>query len=262
MIAKGDKTYLFSDAGRQALLGFVDRTTLFAFDLDGTLAPIVADPAMIEISEQVRQGLVRLGRLAPVAVVTGRACTDSREHLGFEPRFLVGNHGAEGLPGRAAAEKEYARLCRVWAEQLQSLLPEGMRDGIIFEDKGASLSLHYRHAPDREATHRAILVAVGRLQPSPRRISGKQVENLTVPDAPHKGEALKIIMGYLGCRRALFVGDDLTDEDVFRMGNGEIFGIRVGLSSDSAARFFVRDQDEVADLLDMVATELERSNGS
>lgn len=238
-------TCLFSDAGRAELRSFVDRATLFAFDLDGTLAPIVPDPASIVITPEIKSCLIDLNKVAPVAVITGRASADAREHLGFIPRFLVGNHGAEGLPGRGKREGEYVRLCRDWKEQLEMLLPDRNSAGIVIEDKGATLTLHYRNAPDRERAHIEILSAFARLLPPPRPVSGKFVENIVPQDAPNKGEALQLIMRYLGCFRALFVGDDVTDEDVFSLKDDRILGIRVGKSTRSAARQFICEQVEI-----------------
>ncbi len=261
MTAAEPMNYLFSDAGRAELRGAIDGETLFAFDLDGTLAPIVSDPAAIMISSGIKNGLLRLVRLAPVAVITGRARADALAHLGFPPRFLVGNHGAEGLPGAGATEREFVRLCRGWKAQLQALLPDLDRSGIFMEDKGATLSLHYRNAPDRELAQRKIVEAVSRLDPEPRRISGKFVENVVPQGALHKGEALLRIMEHLGCRRALFVGDDVTDEDVFRLRDDRIFGIRVGMSETSAARHFIHEQSEISLLLDEIMVILETHSG-
>ncbi|MBV5340068.1 MAG: trehalose-phosphatase, partial [Deltaproteobacteria bacterium] len=100
-------TYLFTAKGRDTLHAFVDPATLYTFDLDGTLAPIVSEPSGIAIPEEVRQCLIQLNRLAPVAVITGRARADALNHLGFTPRFLVGNHGAEGLPDAAATARDF-----------------------------------------------------------------------------------------------------------------------------------------------------------
>lgn len=249
MIAAAPMTYLLSDAGRAELRSVIDDETLFAFDLDGTLAPIVSDPAGIMIPPDVRNGLIRLGRMAPVAVITGRARADALAHLGFSPRFLVGNHGAEGLPGADASEQEFVSHCRGWKAQLEALLTDGDRSGIFMEDKGVTLSLHYRNAPDRDLAHRKILAAVSRLVPAPRRISGKLVENVVPRGALHKGEALLRIMEHLGCRRALFAGDDVTDEDVFLLRDDRIFGIRVGMSEKSAASYFINGQSEINLLL-------------
>ena len=76
-------TYLFSREGRGALRDFIDCSTLFAFDLDGTLAPLVVDPTRIKIPDEIVEPLIRLNRMAPVALITGRARADADPHLGF-----------------------------------------------------------------------------------------------------------------------------------------------------------------------------------
>ena len=253
--------YLFSENGRAALRDFVDSKTLFAFDLDGTLASIVADPSLIKVPDELRAKLSRLNRLTTVAIVTGRARADARAHLGFNPGFLVGNHGAEGLPGHGEEEARFIRLASAWEEQLRLLLPDERSAGIFIENKGATLSLHYRKAPDPAMAQREILNAMHRLVPLPRRVSGKYVENLAPQEAPHKGEALSLIMHHLGCRRALFIGDDETDEDVFRLREDTIFGIRVEMNPRSAASYFIRERDEIGALLDEIIATLEKSNG-
>lgn len=242
-------TYLFSEAGQVELQGFIARDTLFAFDLDGTLAPIVANPGDIVIADDVRDRLIELNKMAPVAIITGRSRDDALSYLGFTPGFLVGNHGAEGLPWRDKEEGEYVRLCRSWKEQLNELLRLGGTAGIFLEDKGATLSLHYRSAHDPEPAHNDILGAIARLVPSPRSVSGKFVENIVPRDAPHKGDALRFIMRYLDCSRALFIGDDETDEDVFRMRDDSILGIRVGMDPRSSSRYFLTGQDETGVLI-------------
>jgi trehalose 6-phosphate phosphatase len=242
-------TYLFSQSGLAALRAFVDKSMLFAFDLDGTLAPIVSDPSGIAIPEDVRQSLIQLNGLAPVAVITGRSRADALTHLGFTPRFLVGNHGAEGLPGAAATAPEFTHLCQEWKAQLVWMLPDMAALGINLEEKGQTLALHYRKAADQVAAQEEILAAIDRLQPAPRVVSGFFVKNLAPAQAPHKGTALEALMVHLGCRRAIFVGDDVTDEDVFSLQNPAILGIRVASSEDSAARLYLQGQDEMYRLL-------------
>ncbi len=247
-------TYLFSDEGRVAFRNFVDCDTLFAFDLDGTLAPIVPDPDTIEIPAEIVNSLIELDRIAKVAIITGRNRADALAHLGFTPRFIVGNHGAEGLPGCDELERVFAYLCRGWKKQLERVLPELHTKGVVLEDKGATLTLHYRNTPDRQQAHREILDVISRLIPTPRRVSGKFVENIVPRNAPHKGQALQVIMRHSGCRHALFVGDDITDEDVFRLGNPAIIGIRVGKKLESSAGFYLERQQEIVRLLqDIIA---------
>jgi trehalose 6-phosphate phosphatase len=242
-------TYLFTAKGRDALHAFVDPATLYTFDLDGTLAPIVSEPSGIAIPEEVRQCLIQLNRLVPVAVITGRARADALTHLGFTPRFLVGNHGAEGLPGAAATARDFAQICQEWKAQLIWMLPDMDSLGIDLEEKGQTLALHYRRAADQVAAQEELLAAIDRLQPAPRVVSGIFVKNLAPANAPHKGTALETLMKHLECQHAIFVGDDVTDEDVFKLRNPSILGIRIGSSEDSAARFYLRGQHELIRLL-------------
>lgn len=253
-------TYLFSPDGLAALHVFVTGSTLHAFDLDGTLAPIVADPAGIAIPNEVRRGLIQLTSMAPVVVITGRSRADALHHLGFTPHCLVGNHGAEGLPGEDAADQSFVRLCQGWKEQLAALLPHMSTSGIFLEDKGATIALHYRHAPDTVKARRNIQGAIACLTPAPRVVSGIFVENITPQEAPHKGAAVEILMGHLGCGRAIFVGDDITDEDVFHLGNRAILGIRVGRDEESGAGYYLQRQQEMIRLLQEMIALHERSN--
>ncbi|MDD2310057.1 MAG: trehalose-phosphatase [Desulfuromonadaceae bacterium] len=241
--------YMFSVKGMIELRSFVDSTTLFAFDLDGTLAPIVSEPSGIAIPEDVRQSLMQLNGLAPVAVITGRSRADALTHLGFTPRFLVGNHGAEGLPGAAATAQDFARLCQEWKTQLIWMLPDMASLGIVLEEKGQTLALHYRKAADQVAAQEELLAAIDRLHPVPRVVSGIFVKNLAPANAPHKGTALEALLVHLRCQRAIFVGDDVTDEDVFSLHNPAILGIRVDSSDNSAALFYLQGQHELIRLL-------------
>ena len=250
--------YLFSVKGGESLVPFLTPSTLFAFDLDGTLAPIVAEPDGICIPDDVHSLLTRLNEVAAVAIITGRSCDDARSHLGFTPRWLVGNHGAEGLPDDAEHVDRFSDTARTWVEQLSSLIPDYETGGILLEEKGASIALHYRNASHPDATRTQILDALAKLVPPPRVVSGKCVENLVPRQARHKGDALQLIMRHSGITRALFVGDDVTDEDVFALLDSDILGIRVGRSASSTAALYLEKQDEMARFLTTVLDALKR----
>ena len=254
-------TYLFSPQGRVALAAFVDATTLFAFDLDGTLAPIVPDPAAIVIPEAVRRSLLQLNDLAPLAIITGRSRSDALFHLGFTPRYLVGNHGAEGLPGQESNGEDFIRLCQGWKKQLKMLLPTMASNGILLEEKGETLSLHYRQALDPLNAQALLLGAIAHLNPAPRRVSGKFVENLVPQGAADKGAALEALIKDLACARAIFAGDDVTDEDVFRRNNPAVLGIRVGENPESASHYYLQGQGEMVALLQEILANLQQAGG-
>lgn len=240
---------ILSPQALTVLRSFASPQTLCAFDLDGTLAPIVPDPTAAMLPEATRQRIQQLSRLVPTAIITGRSCTDAGARLGFEPRYLVGNHGLEGLPENEVNLQELHLLTEHWHRTLHTLLPEQLVQEIYFERKDGSLSLHYRAAADPAAAHRALLEAIAQLQPQPRRVGGKYVENLIPQGAPHKGDALLRLMEHCKSRQALFVGDDVTDEDVFRLEAPHILSVCVGTDRATAARYFLQDQTRVNDLL-------------
>jgi len=241
--------YLCSEEGLASLNAFVDSSTLFAFDLDGTLAPIADDPERIEVSAVVKRELICLKEMAPVAIITGRSRRNAQKHLGIVPDYLIGNHGTEGLPGWEDRREGFRRLAGKWDEQLRSMLPDSLFPGILIENKGLTISVHYRMAPDRKAAHAHVLRAVYCLEPKPRRVSGKYVENLLPLASPDKGTALLELMRQDGCRKGFFAGDDVTDEDVFRLNMENLFTVRVGDRMESRARYFLKDQKEMIFLL-------------
>lgn len=243
--------YLFSPSGLDRLEAFVRTGILYAFDFDGTLSPLAARPGEAMLPSEARIELQSLSRRAPVAIVTGRSVADTRRRIGFEPRYLIGNHGLEGLPEEAARETEYEELCRAWAAGLSAALAEeGKCDpGIELEDKRLSLSVHYRLAADPDEAARRLRMLFDALSPRPRVVGGKFVFNLLPEGAPDKGTAVAALMRAIAAPGAIYVGDDVTDEDVFRMKRRDILSVRVGQSAQSAADCFLRDQAEILALL-------------
>jgi trehalose 6-phosphate phosphatase len=83
-----------------------------------------------------------------------------------------------------------------------------------------------------------------------RTIPGKLVVNILPEGAPHKGIALQELRTKHSADTAIYVGDDVTDEDVFDLDQpGGLLSVRVGRSMRSAAQFYLRDQEEIDALL-------------
>lgn len=243
--------HLFSETGLARLDGFVKQGMLCAFDFDGTLAPIVAQPDQVRMPDMMRERILALSRYAAVAILTGRGMADMRRHLGFEPAYLVGNHGNEGLPGWEEKARHFIRLCAGWHAVLRSSLrTDGEDAGILIEDKRYSLSVHYRAVPDSAAAAARLLGLFKTLSPVPRVVGGKRVYNLLPQDAADKGWAVEELMRISGAPAALYIGDDVTDEDVFRVKRRDLLSVRVEYSKESAADFFVKEQGEVGQVLD------------
>lgn len=239
-----------SSAGHKILDVFLRERPLLAFDIDGTLAPIVAHPPDARLPATTQAALSRLSQRCSVAIVTGRGLEDARKMLAFAPRYVIGNHGAEGVPGSAQARATFIAVCRSWRAQLEA--PWLDEVGALLEDKLLSLSLHYRHAPDRDVARAAIGQHVAALTPPPRVIEGKCVVNLIAPNAPDKGDAARALLTASGSDRMLYAGDDDTDEAVFALELPNLLGVRVGEHADSAAALFLRQQSDMSMLLDII----------
>lgn len=246
---------VFSEAGLQRLDEVVHERLLCAFDFDGTLAPLVPVPDDAHLPDDIRDRLLRLGRSVPLAIITGRGIDDIRPRLGFSPEFVVGNHGLEGVPGWESLTAAHAQACQAWLAQLRAALP-AHDPGILLEDKRYSLSLHYREAADPSAAARALEQLFADLKPHPRVVAGKFVFNLLAEDRCHKGSALLRLMECCGARRAIYVGDDVTDEDVFRMRHPDILSIRIEHSPASSAELYLPDFSDILKLLEALDEKL------
>lgn len=218
---------------------------LLAFDFDGTLAPIVAEREDARMRPTTRALLEQLCRRYPCAVISGRSCSDVAARLdGLSLRYIIGNHGLEPSEHISRFESEVAAVRPALEARLRD---EG---GVDIEDKRFSLAIHYRRSRRKRAARQAIHEAVASLPVPMRLVPGKLVVNVIPQSAPHKGDALIRTREQERADTAIYIGDDVTDEDVFALDQpGRLLSIRVGHSEASSAEYFLRDQREVDALL-------------
>jgi trehalose-phosphatase len=219
-----------SDAIREAIAERLSHSPLLiALDIDGTIAPIAPTPEQAVVPPRTRETLERLTRLpnVHVAFVTGRAAADGRQLVAVADSWTIGNHGIEivdpagALRVNAAAEAYAPAVARA-VELLHDRL--GDVRGVLVENKRWTVSIHFRLAdaesvPNVERTVASIANDVGL-----RELSGKKIFELRPPIDIHKGVALRDVAATLGVFRGdvmtgslLFIGDDRTDEDAFRV---------------------------------------------
>ena len=235
--------YALAPARFAVLERFAGSPMLLALDFDGTLAPIVADPEEAAMRPSTRRLLREVAAAYPCIIISGRARADVLPRVrGLGVLEVIGNHGAE--PGEAAPAVPDVRR---WIARLHGDLSD--LPGVRIEDKRLSLAVHYRRSRRKGVARARILAAAARLHDA-RRLRGKHVVNLLPLGAPHKGQALERVMARLGLERAVYVGDDETDEDVFTLGRrGRLLGIRVRRRAGSAAEYYIRTQAEIDVLL-------------
>jgi len=217
---------------------------LVAFDFDGTLAPIVPEPADARMRPATRRLLAAVARRYPCAVLSGRPLDDLARRLrGVPLSHLAGDHGSE-RPGTSRTTSPHVER---WVARLRGRLPA--MSGLIIEPKRYSVTVHYRRVRDRARALAAVEAAVRDL-PDARVIRGALAINLLHSAGPHKGSALQQARRALACETALYVGDDDTDEDAFRSAAPDgLLSIRVGTQGASAAQYRLRSQADVDRLL-------------
>ncbi|HEX2883718.1 MAG TPA: trehalose-phosphatase [Candidatus Limnocylindria bacterium] len=186
-------------------------------DFDGTLSPIVSDPALARLVEGAEGPLAELSRrLAVVAIVTGRAPLDARRMVGVPGILVAGNHGTEWLEPDADEPTTSPDLAAIQG-RLDGLLARIPRlPGVVQEPKGISASVHYRGAPDPGAARAAILDALGDAVAHGIELRhGRMIVELRPTGLGDKGSATRAIIERFGLRGAVVMGDDLTDLDMF-----------------------------------------------
>jgi trehalose 6-phosphate phosphatase len=217
---------------------FALSNVLLALDYDGTLAPIAPTPRAARMREETRRLLGRVAQLYPCVVISGRSLADLERRLAGIPLWsLVGNHGLETLSDRGE------RRASGWGQILEQRLPAV--PGLIIEDKGHTLTVHYRLVKDKAGMRKAIQDALGDL-PEARALGGIEAISLLPRDGRNKGTALREAQRQFACDSAIYVGDDETDEDAFRSGGpAELLSVRIGDSPETAARFWLESQIDI-----------------
>lgn len=235
---------ILSGPGRRVLEEFAGSNVLLAFDFDGTLAPLVAVPERARMRETTTRLLGELTSLYPSVIISGRSQADVLERLGGVPvHGVVGNHGAESRESSEQPPEEVKR----WRPLLEKALTPF--PGVRVEDKGFSISVHYRQSREKRRAQAAIRKAAAALG-DVRVTGGRQVVNLLPKGAPHKGIALERERERLACDTAIYVGDDDTDEDVFALGQpARLLTIRIGAKPVSGASYYIQSQADIDELL-------------
>jgi len=214
---------LASDPARAAIL----------LDIDGTLAPIVADPAQSRVPDETRAELRRLaGRYPLVGCLTGRTNEQARAIVGVDELEYIGEHGLE----LALDAERWSPLLDRYAGR--STLP--------VERKRFTVAFHYRTAPDQsraleELNGIAEEAAGDGLVPK----WGRKVLELRPPVDAHKGTAVVHMLHRRGIDRALFAGDDLTDLDGFRAMDDLALGVKIAVASPEAPSALAAEADIV-----------------
>jgi len=212
-------------------------------DFDGSLSEIVAHPDLARPVEGAREVLEALvPRFRVVAIVTGRRSEEVQDLLAVDGLLLLGLYGLEGLPAGGVD------TLLGQTEVAAAVVPQAW-----VEDKGVSVAVHYRQAPDPAAARVTLLHALAGVAASAGRdlVEGKMVIELLPPDRPLKGGAVERLAEELALVGVLFAGDDVADLDAFEAlnlleGKG-VHVVRVAVQGEETPDALVAAADVVVD---------------
>jgi len=238
------------------------------FDVDGTLSPIVeraADAALLPgVHELLQRATKRFGY---IALVTGRSPEDLDRIVAMPAVDAATNHGMElkqgGTLRTAAAAEPYLPEIRRFAERWNSDTALESA-GIWLENKGSTLSFHFRTAPDPDVAKAFVDATVGMEAEAAGLATGwgRRILEVRPPVAIDKGTAVRELLAETETRVAAYFGDDLTDLDAWRelrsmRDEGELDTvICIAAASDEASPTIAKSADFVVDGPDGVRTTL------
>ncbi|PIP20018.1 MAG: trehalose-phosphatase [Candidatus Omnitrophica bacterium CG23_combo_of_CG06-09_8_20_14_all_40_11] len=241
--------------------------TMLFLDYDGTLTPIVSTPGKAFISQEVKELLIELSRSpkCKLAIISGRALKDIKNKVGLKNIIYVGNHGLEIEGPKIKFASPISPRCRAGLEHIKSDLTQKLYSikGAILEDKGLSISIHYRLVDKKDIQEflsifneiSAPYIVRGKIKVN----SGKKVYEIRPPVMWDKG---KVVLWLLARQQFLleknkilpvYIGDDVTDEDAFRALKKKGLTIFVGEQGNSEAQYYLKTTEEVTEFLRLIS---------
>lgn len=237
---------------------------IFLFlDFDGTLAPIVETPDKAALPRETKElliGLIKCPKLK-MAFISGRKLTDLKKKVDLKGAIYSGNHGLEIEGPKIKFNSAMPRSYRKVIERIRDRIEEKTASipGVFIEDKGLSLSLHYRLANKDQISliktifHETAIVYLIKNQIKVK--PGKMVLEVRAPVEWNKG---KVVLWLLSRQKfalsknnvfPIYIGDDITDEDAFRALGKNGLTIFVGEPKKSLAQYYLKSTSEVIEFL-------------
>ncbi|XP_010442648.1 PREDICTED: trehalose-phosphate phosphatase A isoform X1 [Camelina sativa] len=260
------------------------RIALF-LDYDGTLSPIVEEPDCAYMSSAMRSAVQNVAKYFPTAIISGRSRDKVYEFVNLSELYYAGSHGMDIMsPAGESLNHEHSRTVSVnekgkdvnlfqpaseflpMIDKVLCSLIESTNDikGIKVEDNKFCISVHYRNVEEKNWASVAQCVDdVIRTYPKLRLTHGRKVLEIRPVIDWDKGKAVTFLLESLGltnCEDVLpiYVGDDRTDEDAFKVlreGPNHGYGILVSaVPKDSNAFYSLRDPSEVMEFLKSLVT--------
>lgn len=239
-------------------------------DIDGTISDIAPSPVEAEVHPECKAHLARLVRRLPlVAAISGRPAAEAQNMLGVDGMVYIGNHGLErwrnGVTEYIDGVQAYREKLAAARKELKGLLSI---EGLHMEDKGVSLSIHYRGCPDVQQAKGSILqwIEGSRSAEGFKVVEGKMVVELRPPVEADKGSAVEGLIRDYRLRGGLYLGDDASDIDAFRVMHGEGFAAVCVIAKETRdevvreADYSLNGVSDVARLLEWLVATIDSRN--
>ncbi|KAI3869989.1 hypothetical protein MKX03_010283 [Papaver bracteatum] len=248
-------------------------------DYDGTLSPIVPDPDKAYMSKHMRAAVRDVAKFFPTAIISGRCRDQVYSFVRLAGLYYAGSHGMDirGPTEGAKKSNDQGLLFQPPSEflpvidEVNKVLIEKTKsiDGAKVENNKFCVSVHYRNVDEKQWNLIAETVgSVLKGYPELKLTHGRKVLEIRPTIEWDKGKALEFLLDYLGFRNTndvlpLYIGDDRTDEDAFKVlrERGQGFGILVSKSpKETNASYSLREPAEVMDFLHLLVDWKKLSN--
>lgn len=246
------------------------------FDYDGTLTPIVKKPELAALSNSNRLLIKKIASKgwSRVSIVSGRTLRDVKAMVGVKGVIYAGNHGLElEGPKLKYINKKAAIIQKKYLDVIYSQLRDKLDkySKILIEHKGLTLSVHYRLEKDASRVKKVfkIIDEATRSYVKQKRLRithGKKVVEIKPKINWHKGKIVQWLLRYFrqkspsGCILPIYLGDDTTDEDAFKVLRKSGIGIFVGSPKvKSLAKYYLRNTTEASEFLEKIALQKKKN---
>ncbi len=234
------------------------RQVALFLDYDGTLTPIASHPENAHLTEDMREILKRLAHHYPILVISGRDLRDVMQRVALQDIYYAGSHGFEihgphnlsiEIPEAEAAIPNLEKALK----ELNALATHF--SGALVQNKRFAIAFHFRNvAEEKKQNLKDGISQIARQYPNLRLTHGKEVMELSPAIDWDKGKAVLWLLKKIPMEKpffSIYLGDDLTDEDAFKvLGNNGIGIIVKETPRDTFASYALEDPSEVKQFLE------------
>ncbi len=239
-----------------------DKTSILT-DIDGTISEIATTPEDAVVTPSMQKLLFKLKeKFQMVGVISGRSAVNAKSMVGVDGLLYVGNHGMEYVDGnKIFIDPEALKYLADIKKSVDKLKNGELSriNGLMFEDKGVCIAIHYRQCLPNENVRNRILDAIndsidiGKL----KLTEGRKIVEIKPPISRDKGFIVEKILEKYDLNRVIYLGDDVTDFDAFlklkelektgkiRMATIIVLSNEIPDYVKSSALFYVKSVDEV-----------------